>query len=103
MEQNLRLPDVWVYFLLSQLVVVNVAVPAHSQCRILHFHDDCRLYPATDGGYLDEPLTKKQHDGRRIQYRKRIVHAGNQVNGKRVFGKPTNPFLVQKENVERLD
>lgn len=45
---------------------------------IICHYAGCRIYFSVDGGGVNEPLVKKpERTGRRLQRRKRIVHAGN--------------------------
>ncbi len=79
------MPDVWFYFLFPKLVAVNIAVPVGRQRRVLHFHDECRVYPAADGGYMDVAPAEKLDDGRHVQHGEQKFHAGNQADGKRLL------------------
>ena len=52
---------------------------------------------------MDEPIAEEQPYGRRFQYGKRIVYAGNTAIAERIFRESANQILVQKETMERLD
>ena len=48
------------------------------------------------GGVYMVAYAEEQHDGRPLQRGKRVVHAGDQTNGERVFRKPPHSLLLQK-------
>jgi hypothetical protein len=51
---------------------------------------------------VDEPPVETQSDGRRVQQRKRILHAGNAQNRKRVFRQFAYAVLVSKAAAQRM-
>ena len=72
---------------------------------------DFRLYPDNrrrlhhDDGrrYLYGSADKEHHDGRPLQQRKRIFHAGDPFAGERILREPADTFLFQEEVAQRMD
>jgi len=83
--------------LLRQRVAARLRVgyPAHHVAVRVRCH--CRLHLSPDRRHVNRPSVEEPADGRRVQRGERVFHAGDPVDGERVFGEPSDPFLLQEE------
>ena len=52
---------------------------------------------------MDKPYAETQPDGGRVQYRQREFHAGDTLDGKRVFCKFADQVRVSGQGMGRMD
>ena len=71
--------------------------------RHLHGNADRRVHPSFDVGRMDKPYAETQPDGGRVQYRQREFHAGDTLDGKRVFCKFADQVRVPGQGMGRMD
>lgn len=71
--------------LFPELVVTIYQCIIRCVCGTLYYSTDRRFLLSAGIRFMDKSFVEEQLVGGRFQPRERIVHAGNQVNGKRVF------------------
>ena len=60
-----------------ELVVADSAASSYGDNAALHYYDGRRVRLPADGWIMGKPPVEEQPDGRPVQQRKRIVHAGD--------------------------
>ncbi len=77
MAENLCFSDNWFYPVLYELVDTRPAITHFGNNRFLYPDNVSRLSVPIGWWIMDEPIAEEQSYGRRFQYGKRIVYAGN--------------------------
>lgn len=94
LAENLCFSDNRFYPVLYELVDTRPAIAHSSDNGFLYSHNGNRLSISFGGRIMDEPFAEEQSYGRRFQYGKRIVYAGNTTIAERVFRESTYKILV---------
>lgn len=80
--------------LFPKLVVAVHQRIIRCMCGTLYNNTDRRFLLPVGIRFMDKPSVEEQFIGGCFQYRERIFHAGNQVDGKRVFRQSADQVLV---------
>lgn len=108
-EKKIRWTKIYIFLSMGfvlffpELVVAGITATSSGKHYLLYSNAICWFPLPIGGRNMDVPPTQKQPDGRRVQYRKRIFHAGNKADNQRIFGESADPVLLQEEVESGLD